>query len=203
MARHVDRFIRRVKRYRNGCIRIEEQYAKSRIRISDVELIYSSSFLSVNSQWESLLEQILFEAVCGQDNPKSGTRRFAKFSRRSVLENILLFPERGFLSISNIKRAEELTSLFITGGRPISAVSEPNRAFLQQAVQIRNAIAHDSNFSKRKFRDGVPGVTSLPPAKRTPGAFLRHEFRTAPSQRRYELYFMAYQTSAREIAAAW
>ena len=100
-------------------------------------------------------------------------------------------------------RAEELAALFIKRGLPFSAVSEPNCTLLQQAVRIRNAIAHESSFATEKFRASVPGVSALPRSKRSPGAFLRHEFRQAPSQRRYELYFAAYQTAAQEIAGAW
>ena len=200
---HAERFVRGVIRYHNCCIRIEKQFARKRLLITDVELVYSSSFLSVYSQWESLLEEILYEVVCGEESPKRGNRRFASFQTRRHLEDLLLFPGRDYLSIPNLKRAQELVALFVNQGRPISAVSDQNRTLLQQAVRIRNAIAHESSFAIGKFRASVPGVSALPRSKRSPGAFLRHEFRKAPSQRRYELYFAAYQSAAYEIADAW
>ncbi len=203
LSDHASRFARRVQRYRSGCVRIEHEFARKRLRVTDVELVYSSSFLSVCSQWEALLEEILFEAVCGEKSPRRGVRRYATFQKRKHLEDVLLFPGKDYLSIPNLKRAEELAALFISQGRPISAVSEQNRNLLQQAVQIRNAIAHESPFAKKNFRANVPGVSALPRSKRSPGAFLRHEFRQAPSQRRYELYYVAYQSAAREIAGAW
>jgi hypothetical protein len=82
-------------------------------------------------------------------------------------------------------------------------VSDHNRTLLQQAVLIRNAIAHESSFAMHQFRNKVPGVATLPHSKRAPAAFLRHVFRVAPAQRRVDLYFAAYQSAAREIAAAW
>lgn len=88
-------------------------------------------------------------------------------------------------------------------GRPISAVSDDNRRLIGEAVRIRNAIAHDSIRAKKEFKEKVPGVVSLPHSRRTPGAFLRHEFRRNPVQRRYEIYFGAYSMSAKEIADAW
>lgn len=197
------RFIRLVLRYRRCCIRIEQEFARKRLRITDVELVYSSSFLSVCSQWESFLQDILFETVCGEESVKRGNRRYVTFATRNHLKSVLRFPDKGYLSIPNLKRAEELTALFIRHGRPISVVSEQNRTFLYQAVQIRNAIAHESSFAKQHFQNNVPGVDALPRQKRFPGAFLRHEFRTAPSQRRYELYYAAYRSAAKEISDAW
>ena len=171
--------------------------------ITDVELVYCSGFLSICSQWESLLEQVLYEVVCGKASKIPGNRRHATFRTRRDLEKVLLFPEKAYLSIPNLKRAEALAALFVNEGRPISAVTERNQTLLEQAMRIRNAIAHDSSFARKKFREGVPGVRALSPAKRTPGAFLRHEFRQQPSQRRCEVYFAAFRDAATEIARAW
>lgn len=203
LSDHANRFARRVDRYRSCCVRIEREFARRRLLVTDVELVYSSSFLSVCSQWESLLLEILFEAVCGDESLRRENRRYATFLNRRHLEEVLLFPRKDYLSIPNLNRAEELAALFIKQGRPISAVSESNRTLLQQAVRIRNAIAHESSFATKQFQKSVPGVGALPRSKRSPGAFLRHEFRTAPSQRRYELYYAAYQSAANEIASAW
>ena len=206
MSRLTDRsnqFVRRVILYRNCCRRIEDQFANKILRVTDVELVYSSSFLSVCSQWETLLADVIFEAVMGKKSRKSGNQRYAHFTSRQKLMDILLFPDKDYISIPNLKRAEELARLFIQDGRPISAVSATNRTFLQQATWIRNAIAHESDFAMQKFQAKVPGVAALPRSKRSPGAFLRHEFRVSPAQRRYEIYFAAFQAAAIEISAAW
>ena len=203
LGNRVERFGRRVMVFHTRCIRVEREFFRKRLMITDVELVYSSGFLSICSQWESLLEEVLYEVVCGKASKISRNRRHATFRNRRDLENVLLFPEKAYLSIPNLKRAEALAALFVNGGRPISAVTERNRTLLEQAARIRNAIAHDSSFAKRKFREGVPGVSALPPGKRTPGAFLRHEFRQQPSRRRCEVYFTAFRDAANEIARAW
>ena len=198
-----DSFIRRVVRYRKCCTRIEEQYTRHRMLVTDVELVYCSSYLSVCAQWESLLEQIIVETACGERSKKTINRRLASLNNRKILYNILLFPEKDYISIQSIKRAEAIASLFINQGRPISAIEARTRTLIQQAIWIRNAIAHESSHAKTIFREKVPGVASLPRAKRYPGAFLRHEFRQSPKQRRYELYFSAFQQAALNISAAW
>lgn len=199
----VERFNRRVMGFHTRCIRIEREFIRRRLKITDVELVYCSGFLSIYSQWEALLEEILYEVVCGNTSKRPGNYRHAIFRSRRHFEKVLLFPEKAYLSIHDLKRAESLAALFVNNGRPISAVTQRNRTLLEQATRIRNAIAHDSSVAKKKFREGVPGVSALPRPKRTPGAFLRHEFRQQPSQRRCEVYFTAFRNAATEIARAW
>ena len=203
LADQARRFTRRVLRYHDRCVRIENVFRGGKLKVTDVELVYSSSFLSLCSQWEALLEEILYEVVCGEQSKRSGNVRYVEFKSRQNLRDVLLFPTRSYLSIPSLKRAEELAELFVKEGRPISAVSAANRSRLAEAVKIRNAIAHESDFARKKFREAVPGVSALPRSKRLPGAFLRHQFRQSPSQRRYEVYFAAYRSASTEIANAW
>lgn len=150
-----------------------------------------------------MLIDVIFDTVIGSKSRKPGNQRFAQFNSRQKLLDVLLYPNKDYVSIPNLKQAESLAALFVQDGRPISVVSEPSRTFIQQAAFIRNAIAHESDFAMERFQTKVPGVAALPKSRRAPGAFLRHQFRVSPSQRRYEIYFAAYQTAAAEIAAAW
>jgi len=173
------------------------------IRITDVELVYSSSFLAVCSRWEAFLEEILYEAVCGDTGGVPENRRLASFRNRKHLEQVLLYPGKDYLSISSVREAERLAALFVKDGMPISVIDAQSRTYLQQATWIRNAVAHQSSYALEIFRTKVPGVTQLTPTKRFPGAFLRHEFRQSPSQKRCELYFAVFQKAAKDVAAAW
>jgi hypothetical protein len=198
-----DSFVRYLTLYRNCCRRIENELSAGRLKITDVELVYSSSFLSVSAQWEAFVEDVIFEAVLGERSQKGGNRRYVMFQSRQRMQDVLLYPGKDYISLPTLSKAEELASLFIQDGRPITAVSEQNRTYLKQASWIRNAIAHRSSHSLRTFRAKVPGVETLPRSKRSPGAFLRHEFRVSPKQRRYEVYFAAFRSASVEIADAW
>ena len=123
---------------------MEEAFFQKKLKVTDVELVYCSSFLSVCSQWEALLEETLYESICGEPSRILSNKRYVTFERRQNLTDILLFPSKAYLSIPSLKRAEELAALFISDGRPISAVSHVNRELLHEAVKIRNAIAHES-----------------------------------------------------------
>jgi hypothetical protein len=182
---------------------MEVQQHSNRVGVTDVELVYASSFLSICCQWEGLLESSLLEVVVGSPSAKPGRGRLATFRGRRHLRDVLLYPNKDYIGLETLKRAIGLATLFVPNGKPFSEVSEANQTYLHQAVVVRNAIAHQSDFAIKKFRASVPGVASLPTSKRTPGAFLRHEFRQDPTQTRFELYVTAFKSAASEIRSAW
>ena len=200
------KFIVQVKRFRNCCNRVEKQWNRGGVlKVTDVELVYASSFLSVCSLWESLLESAIMEVVCGADSLKHPGVRLVEFKNRGCFRKVLFYPNKDYLSVSTIKKAQDLVALYVQGGLPFSEVCETSRQHVQQTVWIRNAIAHQNADSDamRIFKEKIPGVDALPPAKRKPGAFLRHRFRTSPDQRRFELYFAGLQRAAQQIGDAW
>jgi hypothetical protein len=114
-----------------------------------------------------------------------------------------LFPDHEYISLPTVKKAQQTYDLFVRDGLPFSSISEANQSYIQQAIWIRNAIAHASTYAHRVFREKVPGVAALPSNRRRPGAFLRHEFRVSPSQRRFDLYCAALLAAAREMDESW
>lgn len=197
------KLLKRIDRLGNCCLRLEKQFKSGRLRVTDVELVYSSSFLSIWSYWAAFLEDCLYDSACGPASPRKKKLRLVELSSRDALKKILLYPNKRYVGIDSLEDAEAIASLFIRDGKPFAAVSSPYRTLLQQAAWIRNAIAHQSDFAVKIFRDKVPGVSSLPIGRRTPGAFLRHEFRTSPTQRRYEIYSSAIKAAATEVQGAW
>ena len=199
----IDPFVRQITRLEGCCQRIEAQFVHGGLHVTDVLLIYTSSFVSACARWEALLEECLFTAVCGARSKRPGNFRHATFRSRARFRNVALYPNKDYFSFQSLKSTIEFASLFVNAGRPFSQISEANQTHLQQAMWIRNAIAHESDFAMRLFREKVPGVSSLPPNRRTPGHFLRFEFRTSPTQRRSELYFAAMKSAARELENSW
>ncbi len=198
-----DRLLRHVDLLSYCCQRLERQFDVGRVKVTDVELVYASSFLSVCTRWEAFLEQSLFEVVCGAEPSSLRKYRTVNFGSREALRRVLLYPGKKYIGISSLQDAVGVAELFVKDGRPFSGVSEANLTFLQQAMWIRNAIAHQSDHAMRLFTTKVPGVGSLPRNRRSPGSFLRTVFRRSPIQRRYEIYFTAFKQSAVEIWKGW
>ena len=96
-----------------------------------------------------------------------------------------------------VKRAKVL----FRGGRPFSSLDEADERWIRRSVTIRNAIAHKSRESLRKFDCNVIGVRSIRPSERKPGAFLRGVYRTQPTETRYEVYVAELQAVATKLMA--
>jgi hypothetical protein len=199
----ISRFSGYVRRLQRCCVRVEAELSARRLRVTDVELVYTSSFLAIVTRWESFLEASLYDAVC---NPAPATlegKRHLAVASRSHFQRILLHPDKEYVSLTTVRQARGLYDLFLKGAGPFGAISEANQTYIQQAIWIRNAIAHSSEAAERTFRDKVPGVASLPTNRRQPSAFLRHEFRVSPSQRRFDLYCGAFLSAATEMGQRW
>lgn len=199
----IESFNRYIDRLYACTERIEKQFTNRRLTITDVELFYTSAFLSAHSRWEAFLEECLIEVSCGKPSSIKKNFRLAEFKSRPVLRRLLLYPDKNYISLPTLKQAIKLAELLLDEGRPFSQISDRNQTFLRQAGWIRNAIAHHGEYAINEFREKVPGVTSLPGNRRMPGPFLRNIFRISPTQRRYEIYFTAFKSAASEIKNAW
>ena len=145
----------------------------------------------------------MYEAVCGSAPRRLRAERLVSVSSRGQLERLLLHPDKDYVSLATVRQAQSLYGLYLKSEGPFGAVSASERTYIQQALWIRNAIAHSSESAISIFRTKVPGVTSLPMTRRNPGPFLRHEFRTNPAQRRFELYCHAFVSAAEDMSKAW
>lgn len=199
-VRTLNTYIRRVQ---NCCQRVEDQYRHGNLFTTDVELVYTSGFLASVSRWETFLMEALNEAVCGTAPKALGRRRNIMVTNRVRLSKVLLFPDKDYVSLTTVNQADAIFGLFLKDRGPFGAVSDPNRTYIQQAIWIRNAIAHSSEAARGVFQSKVPGVSALPRSRRTPGTFLRHVFRVSPSQRRLDLYCSAMLSAATEMSDGW
>lgn len=199
-VRALAEYVGRVKRC---CQRVEVQFQSRRLYATDVELVYASGFLAAVTRWEAFLEESLHEAVCGSAPKALVQRRSIVVTKRAKLAEILLFPNKEFVSLTTVSQADGLFGLFLKDGGPFGVVDHTNRSYIQQAIWIRNAIAHSSGAAMGAFRSKVPGVGALPRNRRTPGTFLRHVFRVSPSQRRLDLYLGAMLSAASQMSDGW
>lgn len=200
IARLNQRFARDVDAFSGCCRRSEQAYALGALRARDVELVYSSSFLSVCVRWESFLIDCLVECACD----RSGRSVLMSPRSRQHMWRLLKYPQRDFVSMPSLKSAVERAELFLhKRGLPFSSISEPNQTKLEHARLTRNAIAHHSEYALRSFRRKVSGVEALAKNQRFPGPFLRHRFRRNPDQKRWEMFFVVFRASAMEVESSW
>ena len=104
-----------------------------------------------------------------------------------MARNILLIG-KNYLEWLPYENTLERAKVFFQDGMPFTLLDDQNRSNLSRYVYIRNVIAHRSEYAVSKFIKHIIGDSKLPPRERTPVGFLRGNFRSAPSQTRYELF---------------
>ena len=133
-----DKFSRSVIRYARCCERVEREFVRTRkLKVIDVELLYSSCFASVFSQWEVFLEDVLIETVCGAKSKRRGNARYVVFRSKESFRRVILPQGDSYLSMATVEKAATFASRFIQDGKPISRVSSQYRTHITQAVLIR------------------------------------------------------------------
>ena len=160
-------------------------FIDNRITRRDVEQIYQGLFLEATAAFESLIED-LFLGLLTKRIILNSSRTSPKIfftSRAIAIPIIFNGPYFNWLPYENTQqRAKD----FFKDGHPFTVLSQSDLNQIKNFLLIRNAIAHKSTHAKRKFEDRVIGPTPLSPRERRVGAYLAGNFRSSPSQTRYE-----------------
>ena len=104
----------------------------------------------------------------------------------SDLARSILLIGKNYLDWLPYENTLDRAKVFFTDGIPFTLLNDQNRSNLSRCVYIRNAIAHRSEYAVNQFIKHIIGDSKLPPRERTPVGYLRGNFRSAPSQTRYE-----------------
>jgi len=168
--------------------KIERLYLEGSIVRRDIEQVYEALYISSITAFEALLEDLFFGLLMGRlSSTTSGMRCKVTVSSEIVAREIALAGDK-YLDWLPYKRTEERARTFFASGIPFSLIDGNKRSLLQECLFIRNAIAHRSIYATEIYKKNVLGSRILPPRQRGPASFLRSQFRTSPSQCRYEYY---------------
>jgi len=151
------------------------------------EQVYESLFLSCFTSFEVFLEDVFLALLL----TGGGTKAIPRLDVNSltVARELVVGPgPKKYVDWFPYERTIERADIFFRGGRPFTNVQAPQRDILNKAQTIRNAIAHRSRHSQRRFEAHVIGNTNLAPREYRPAAYLRGVATAAPPQTRYEMY---------------
>jgi len=82
-----------------------------------------------------------------------------------------------------VKRAKA----FLSGGRPFTDLSKPDRNFLDSLTVLRNALAHESSHAVALFRQEFTLGKALPPQQERPAGYLRGQHASGQTRFNYLL----------------
>jgi len=147
--------------------------AKALITPARREQLVQLAFLRAFLAWEGFLEESFVLYLAGQMPPKGRRPSRYAFPPNLKVAKEWLKPEgRPFAEWTNPDIVSDRAQRFFRGGRPYTPVLSSNRSALNEANTLRNAIAHQSEYSQSKFETLVRDKLGAYPKGLTVGGFL-------------------------------
>lgn len=192
--------LRSLEKTRSKIVVLKGQGLISRKAVSH---FYEGLFLNAHVLFEAFLEDMFIGLLVngnGVISNRSDIVPRVTIKSYTVARELVIGPSRSYVDWLPYEKTIKLAKIYFRGGRPFSELSEPMTAHLKKCHLIRNAIAHKSQSSYKKFNDEVIGNTPLPPQERTPAGYLSGDFRRSPPQTRYENIVSELLTIARSLS---
>lgn len=167
-------------------LRMEALYAQNHIVRRDIEQVYSGLYIEAISSLETYIEKLFLGLLVGNVIHNSN-KVYPRISFRShSIARDVVYGGRQYVDWFPYYRTEMRANAFFRNGFPFTLLDKADKNRIENIFCIRNAIAHKSNYSLKKFEKEIIGSSILMPRERTPVGYLRSRFRIAPLQTRYE-----------------
>ena len=167
-------------------MRFERMFARSQIKLIDIEIVYEALFLRATTSFEAFLEELFCQILLNKvQYPTSRVTRIVNFASAQSLYRFVWRNDK-YLEWLKYEKTEERARVFLSGGRPFRGLDEGIRSRIKPIATIRNAIAHSSDHARKEFRRIVIGNQPFSPRDRTPARYLRTVFIAVPLTRRYQ-----------------
>src|SRR5688500_7116594 len=124
-----------MRRMRLCCSRMEALLRRRRLRVTDCELVYESTFLTAISALENCLESILIEMVCGAVTTRRGQGCLVEARDRSVFHDVLVQGSRYQNYLPYRDEMLPLAKRYLVGGHPFIDVEVDDRELLANAMK--------------------------------------------------------------------
>lgn len=168
----------------------ESLFSNKKINKKDIEHAYQGFFLEAVSGFELMIENIFIDFLIG--NYKRTKPKIIFKDKRMASIRMILFNERNYFNWLPYKNTIDLSNLYFYKGHPFDSLGfnpklksdiENTKKNLDLILKTRNAIAHKSSYSKKKFLESIDGL-SLRSSEKSPSGFLRSAIN--PNRNRYE-----------------
>ncbi len=181
--------------------KLEVAYQKGELTKSDIERVYDGLFVNIVASFENFLEEIFFGILTGKRFTSNVIRPKATYQSEPIARSIILGKQPFLKWLPYKDNIEAMAELYFPNGEPFSLLTQGERGTIQEAIYVRNAVAHKSPYALKKFKDSVVGTRTLPTREKTPSGYLRGNFRASPAQTRYENLVFSLVFVANKLAA--
>jgi hypothetical protein len=193
-----DGFILRLSSLEQTRNKVERLHSHRFVAKRDLEHVYGSLFTTAVASFEALLQELFVGLLCGRIVGRSSVRPRVSIASDAVARQVV-HGGRQYVDWLPYRYTTDRAEIFFVGGRPFCNLDDGDRSTIARILCIRNALAHQSEFARRKFREEVIGNAPLLPSEKTPTGFLRSAFRVNPIQTRYEQLTVELSTISRQL----
>jgi len=168
-----DRFERIARELRATTRNGQRAHSQGWLKQTDVDHLFTSTFLGIVASFEVCLEDLFYSAVLGQSGLEDVSPRMSIPSRTGVERVLGVNNGDRYLNWTSIKESRKRAEAFIAGGAPFNRLQgrAQDNEIVQTSFVVRNAIAHKSGAARRKFQK-LP-LAGLFTTRRSPAGFLQ------------------------------
>jgi len=141
------------------CARTYEGIAENPLHPSQARRVVGLAFLAVASAWEEFLESVFVRYLAGAKSPQGyaphlrvGTAASLQHSYELITGKFGYEPEENVMSWSSPAQVIRRASIFFYQGQPFRSALDQRQDRLQDAVAIRNRVAHLSTRARSEFK---------------------------------------------------
>ena len=152
-------------------VKITELSSQRLITQQAMNHLYEGLFLSAHVAFEGFLEDLFIGLLVeGQGLAPSRKDIVPRIvvKTHKIARDIVFGSERPYVDWFPYQRTVKLAQIYFRGGKPFSELNQSQKDYLNKCHTIRNAIAHKSRYSLKKFEASVIGSTPIPLKKENP-----------------------------------
>ena len=180
--------------------KVEKLYYGKKISLVDLEIIYKGLFIESVTCFELFIED-LFTGLLSKNIKLNSNKVKPKiiFNSSRICRNILA-SERSYVEWLPYERFTlKRAKIFFKGGYPFTSLSSSEKEMIEKVSIIRNAIAHNSKYSIKRFKEKFIQEMSLLPKEKTVVGYLRSIYTSNPIQMRFQYFIIEIASVADSI----
>ncbi len=168
-------------------LKVESLFGEKVIVKRDLDVAYSGLVIKAVTAFENYLDELFFLIMSGKslfhNDVRPITRSITKLSEKDIRS--LVVGDNRYINWLPYDLTEKRSLAYLVEGNPFRKLKDQDKVSLKKIAQIRNVIAHSSDFSEKKFQEMIRDAT-LPPRERTPIGYLRSVYRTSPTMIQFQ-----------------
>jgi hypothetical protein len=156
--------------------------------VADRNQVVAGTFVSYYAFYERKLETLFLGLLTGGlQHPTATVKPLAKFVSFQAADEIVRDGKKYVDWLPFDRHTIARSRLYFENGEPFDRLTTAQRRVLEEFGLLRNALAHQSAYSLRRFRSELVDGNALPISQSTPAGYLRGDYSLGVTRLNYYL----------------